>query len=249
MSNVPQSRRIRALVADDEPHLARHLSEMLARAWPAVEVVAVAHDGRAAFEAVERLQPDLAFLDIRMPELDGIEVGWLVAQRTRVVYVTAYEEHAVTAFDQGAADYVMKPVTVTRLARTVARLAPLFGGAGCRSSGACHDFVTTLRIVDDARKPRLVRVKDVRYLRACGNLLHVVASSVSGVMRASLTEVLQALDPEHFVQIHRATAVNMRAVLATKNQGHGAVVKLEGVEEELRVSRQFRHQMRERLGV
>lgn len=208
-----------------------------------LEVVAVVHDGRAALQAVAQSHPDLAFLDIRMPEVDGIEVGWHVARQTRVVYVTAHEEHAVAAFEQGAADYVMKPVTVTRLARTMARLTPLFDSASGQAAVRKQGFVTTLRIVDTAKQPRLVRVEEIRYLRACGNYLHAIASNVSGTMRVSLTEALQMLDPGQFVQIHRGVAVNMGAVVAVRNQGHGAVVRLDGVEEELRVSRLYRHEV------
>jgi DNA-binding LytR/AlgR family response regulator len=111
-----------ALIADDEPHLAAYLRELLAKAWPALSVIAVARNGVEAAERIAAIEPDLAFLDIKMPGLTGLEVAQGIEGRTRVVFVTAYDEFAVAAFEQQALDYLLKPVTAVRLARTVERL-------------------------------------------------------------------------------------------------------------------------------
>src|SRR6478735_4614909 len=120
--DAPMSRPPTALIADDEPNLAAYLRELLAKAWPALEIVAIARNGVEAAEKIAALEPDLAFLDIKMPGLTGLEVAQGNERRTRVVFVTAYDEFAVAAFEQQALDYVLKPVQVERLARTVERL-------------------------------------------------------------------------------------------------------------------------------
>ena len=109
----------RALIADDEPHLARALQAELAALWPELQVVAVARNGVEAAERIAALQPELAFLDIQMPGLSGLEVAQGIEGTTRVVFVTAYDEYAVQAFEAEAVDYVLKPVSRERLQRTV----------------------------------------------------------------------------------------------------------------------------------
>lgn len=124
------ARRITALLADDEPHLARALAQELALLWPELDIVHQARHGSEAAKRIAELQPDLAFLDIRMPGLSGLEVAQGIEGRTRVVFVTAYDEHAVAAFEQEALDYVLKPVQRERLARTVARVRKALDAAG-----------------------------------------------------------------------------------------------------------------------
>ena len=124
-----------ALIADDEPHLAAYLRELLAKAWPALSVIAVARNGVEAAERIAAIEPDLAFLDIKMPGLTGLEVAQGIEGRTRVVFVTAYDEFAVAAFEQQALDYLLKPVTAVRLARTVERLQRELAAAANANAG------------------------------------------------------------------------------------------------------------------
>ena len=125
-----------ALIADDEPHLASHLGEQLGKLWPELQLLPVARNGVEAAERIAALQPDLAFLDIKMPGLSGLEVAQGIEGRTRVVFVTAFDEFAVKAFEQEALDYVLKPVSTPRLAQTVERVrralaaSPAAEGAG-----------------------------------------------------------------------------------------------------------------------
>jgi len=181
-----------ALIADDEPHLAAYLRELLAKAWPELRVVAVAANGIEAAERIATLAPDLAFLDIKMPGLTGLEVAQGIEGPTRIVFVTAYDEFAIAAFEQEAVDYILKPVKAERLARTVERLrrelataAPPAAsteaaGAGTGAgAGAASDRGTP----DDARLAAVLRqlitaprgAAPLRYVRASqGELTHQV---------------------------------------------------------------------------
>jgi DNA-binding LytR/AlgR family response regulator len=131
--------RVTALVADDEPHLARALAAELARQWPALEIVHVARHGLEAAERIAALSPDVAFLDIQMPGLSGLEVAQGIEGATRVVFVTAYDVHAVEAFEREAIDYVLKPVSAERLARTVARVQRALATAAGGPTGGAAD--------------------------------------------------------------------------------------------------------------
>ena len=124
----------RALIADDEIHLAHYLRDQLLKLWPELEIVAIARNGLEAAAQIAELQPDIAFLDIQMPGLTGLEVAAGIEGLTRVVFITAYDEYALTAFDAEALDYVLKPVTAERLARTVERLQRALAPRGSRRS-------------------------------------------------------------------------------------------------------------------
>jgi DNA-binding LytR/AlgR family response regulator len=117
----------RALIAEDEPLLAAEIRDELARAWPQLEVAAVTHDGHAAMAAAEKFKPQVVFLDVQMPGLDGLEVARLLAGSAHVVFITAFDHYAVQAFDEGAVDYVLKPIEPARLARAVQRLKQRLG--------------------------------------------------------------------------------------------------------------------------
>jgi len=177
-----------ALIADDEPHLAAYLRELLAKAWPELRVVAVAANGIEAAERIATLAPDLAFLDIKMPGLTGLEVAQGIEGPTRIVFVTAYDEFAIAAFEQEAVDYLLKPVTAERLARTVERLrrelatstppaASVAGAPAGAGSGDDHGAP------DDARLAAVLRqliaapqpAAPLRYVRASqGEMTHQV---------------------------------------------------------------------------
>ncbi|HEV7576353.1 MAG TPA: LytTR family DNA-binding domain-containing protein [Caldimonas sp.] len=186
-----------ALLADDEPHLAAYLRELLAKAWPALAIVAVARNGVEAAERIAALEPDLAFLDIKMPGLTGLEVAQGIEGQTRVVFVTAYDEFAVAAFEQQALDYVLKPVKAERLARTVERLQRELASVGAGSAGSAAGAAgaasaagtsgagadATVREPDDARLAAALRqliaapraAAPLRYVRASqGELTHQV---------------------------------------------------------------------------
>jgi len=259
-----------ALIADDEPHLAAYLRELLKKAWPALDIVAVARNGVEAAERIAALDPDLAFLDIKMPGLTGLEVAQGIEGRTRVVFVTAYDEFAVAAFEQQALDYVLKPVQADRLARTVERLQ--------RELASSHRLVTDgaagPRKGDggaDVDNPRLAavlrqllaapRTAQLRYVRASqGEVTHQIdvadvlffhaddkytcvrTASAEHLIRTTITELAAQLDPERFVQVHRSTIVNLDHLEGTRRDELSRLfVRMRGHSGELPVSRAYVH--------
>ena len=244
-----------ALIADDEPHLASYLRDALARAWPELEIVHVARNGAEAAERIAALRPDFAFLDIKMPGLTGLEVAQGVEGTTRVVFVTAYDEFAVAAFEQQALDYVLKPVTAERLAMTVERLqATIAAPAGADDAR----LATVLRTLSAAPKAtashlRYVRasqgelvhqipVGDVLYFHADDKYTCVRTAAAEHLIRTTVTELALQLDPQRFVQIHRSTIVNLEHLAGTRRDELSRLfVRLHGHAGELPVSRAYVH--------
>ena len=244
-----------ALIADDEPHLASYLRDALARAWPELEIVHVARNGAEAAERIAALRPDFAFLDIKMPGLTGLEVAQGVEGTTRVVFVTAYDEFAVAAFEQQALDYVLKPVTAERLAMTVERLqATIAAPAGADDAR----LATVLRSLSAAPQ---ATASHLRYVRASqGELVHQIpvgdvlffhaddkytcvrTAAAEHLIRTTVTELAAQLDPERFVQIHRSTIVNLEHLAGTRRDELSRLfVRLHGHAGELPVSRAYVH--------
>jgi len=244
-----------ALIADDEPHLASYLRDALARAWPELEIVHVARNGAEAAERIAALRPDFAFLDIKMPGLTGLEVAQGVEGTTRVVFVTAYDEFAVAAFEQQALDYVLKPVKAERLAMTVERLqATIAAPAGADDAR----LATVLRTLSAAPKAtashlRYVRasqgelvhqipVGDVLYFHADDKYTCVRTAAAEHLIRTTVTELAAQLDPQRFVQIHRSTIVNLEHLAGTRRDELSRLfVRLHGHAGELPVSRAYVH--------
>jgi DNA-binding LytR/AlgR family response regulator len=211
-----------ALIADDEPLLRERMRSLLEKLWPELQIVAEARNGREAVEAANEKAPDIAFLDIRMPVMGGVEAARLLCDDMRVVFVTAFEEYALAAFDAGAVDYVVKPVEPERLERTVQRL-----------KAALHhpptDLNALLKQIAPHLKPpapehlrwirasvgnsiRLVAVDDVLFFNSDDKYTRVVTANGEVLIRKSIKELLDELDPANFVQVHRATLVNLRRV-------------------------------------
>lgn len=255
-----------ALIADDEPHLAAYLRELLKKAWPALAIVAVARNGVEAAERIAALEPDLAFLDIKMPGLTGLEVAQGIEGRTRVVFVTAYDEFAVAAFEQQAVDYVLKPVKAERLARTVERLqralAPDSAGAGAAAAGGRDDEPVDARLATVLRQLLAgPRSAPLRYVRASqGELTHQIdvgeilffhaddkytcvrTAAAEHLIRTTIAELASQLDPDRFVQVHRATIVNLDHLAGTRRDELSRLfVRMRGHAGELPVSRAYVH--------
>jgi len=256
-----------ALIADDEPHLAAYLRELLAKAWPALEIVAVARNGVEAAERIAALEPELAFLDIKMPGLSGLEVAQGIEGKTRVVFITAYDEFAVAAFEQQALDYVLKPVQADRLARTVERLQRELAA----SRSPAPDATGVVQTADDPADPRLAAVlrqllvaprrAPLRYVRASqGEVTHQVdvadvlffqaddkytcvrTASAEHLIRTTISELASQLNPERFVQVHRSTIVNLDHLAGTRRDELSRLfVRLRGHAGELPVSRAYVH--------
>jgi DNA-binding LytR/AlgR family response regulator len=239
----------RILVADDEPLLAAELAEALERLWPEAEV-ASAHDGIEALRLGRQWEPDVAFLDIRMPGLDGLEVARVFGARTHVVFVTAYGEHALAAFDEGAVDYVIKPIALERLARAIERVR-------ARLALPPPDLTHLVsRLRDQSRAPawlqatvgntiHFIDLADVVYFCADAKYTRVVTESLEAHIRLSLKELSDSLDPTAFWQIHRGYMVAVRRIASAARAEDGALwLQLRGHKARLPVSQRFQHLFR-----
>lgn len=225
-----------AVIADDEPLLRRELREALADLWPELEVVAELGDGADALRAIEERQPAVSFLDIRMPKLSGIEVAERVQGTTQVVFVTAYDEHAVAAFEQGAADYVLKPLKRVRLLATIERLKHRLAVVPeQRESG--RPWLQLLQVTL-GNTLRFFSVEDICYFRSDGKYTRVVAADAEALIRRSLSALLDDLDPAMFWQINRGIVVNVRHIDRVVRDDLGEmVVHVRGTSEALPVSK------------
>ena len=249
-----------ALIADDEPHLARHLGEQLAQQWPALQIVAVARNGVEAARQIEALQPDIAFLDIRMPGLTGLEVAQGIECDTRVVFVTAYDEFAVQAFEAAALDYLLKPVSAERLARTVARLQAWAAGAGTPGASRPSDdagLVGALKQLQPGTplQPPLrwvrasqgelthqIPVDEVLFFRADDKYTCVQTAEREHLIRTPIAELALQLDPQQFWQVHRSTLINLNHLQNTRRDEASRLwLQMRGHPAELPVSRAYVH--------
>ncbi|NCT69531.1 MAG: response regulator transcription factor [Xanthomonadaceae bacterium] len=246
----------RGVIAEDEELLRTALSSLLKETWPQMKIVAECEDGASALESIAELQPDVAFLDIRMPGLTGIEVARAMAEaspRTQVVFVTAYDQYAIDAFEQGAIDYLLKPITRERLLATVQRIQARV--AAGHPDGATLDAL--LRhlsarqgtpdkpplawITASAGKDtKLIMVDDVAYFQADNKYTTVMTADGESLLRTPLRELLDALDTNTFKQIHRSTIVNMKQVASVSRDDAGrGRLKLKSRPEVLTVSQPF----------
>jgi len=243
-----------ALIADDEPHLAAYLQGLLAKAWPELQVVAVAKNGIEAAERIAALRPDIAFLDIKMPGLTGLDVAQGIEGATRVVFVTAFDEFAVAAFEQQALDYVLKPVKAERLARTVERLRAAAGtpDEDARLATALQRLLaapqapsaTPLRHVRASQGDLVhqIDVAEVLYFHADDKYTCVRTAAGEHLIRTTITELAALLDPARFQQIHRSTIVNLDHLAGTRRDELSRLfVRVRGRGEELPVSRAYVH--------
>ncbi len=284
---------IRALIVDDEPLLRTHLAHHLSQLWPGLELCGEARNGREAVDLVASLQPDVVFLDVHMPGMNGVEAARLMGPDVEIVFVTAYEQYAVAAFEQGAIDYLVKPFDVERLAESVVRLrrrlaerrrlamasAGLGGvtsvsaAAGALSAdgdataagippGGLDAVLAALASELRKRAPtgsrlqwirasvgqmiKLIPVDEVLYFRSDEKYTLVVWVGGEALIRKSIRELLDALEPETFIQIHRSTIVNLRFVAqVVKGPNETAEVHLKGRPETLNVSRNHVHWFRQ----
>jgi len=241
-----------ALIAEDEPMLRAQLKSRLAEAWPELAIIAEASNGADALAMVEAHQPDIVFLDIRMPVKSGIEVARALEGRCHAVFVTAYDEYAVAAFDEGAVDYLLKPVSPERIAKVVARLksrlasAPLDLSAvlarlAAREGGG---FLKWIRASLGATM-KLIDVGDVLYFQAEDKYTKVVTAAGDAHIKKPIKELFEELDPETFWQIHRATIVNLHAIAKIERDWRDQpVISLRDRAEKLTVSRTFAHRFK-----
>ena len=243
-----------AIIADDEQHLANYLQDRLTALWPELAIVGMAKNGLEAMRLVDDESPLIVFLDIRMPGLNGLEVASRLDAKTHVVFVTAYDQYAVEAFDSQAADYLLKPVTDDRLTRTIARLKGKISTAQAPGDVAAilKQLATVLPVKKNAylrwirasvgETVRQIPVDEVLYFQAQDKYVSVYTSAGEALIRTPLSELQAELDPSEFWQVHRSTIVNVSRIAATTRDVMGkTLLKLKDSKAELQVSRAYTH--------
>ena len=246
----------RAIVAEDEPLLRDELERLLHQVWPELQIVAECEDGASALEAIAEQQPEVVFLDIRMPGLTGMDVAAAAASSspgTQIVFTTAYHQYAIDAFERGAIDYLLKPLTPERLTATVQRiqarlasgrlpadlgqlLRDLAQGAATTPKAPPLTWITA----STGRETRLIMVDDVAYFRADNKYTVAMTAEGEALLRTPLRELLEVLDAQVFRQIHRSTIVNLKAVASIVRDDTGrGLLRLKNRPETLTVSQPF----------
>ena len=258
------SARPTALIADDEPLLRSSLTRLLTEAWPELDIVAQARNGREALEQYQALKPTVCFLDIHMPGMTGIEAARKIGRGAHLVFVTAYSEYAVEAFAQGALDYLVKPVDPARLADTVMRVRERLGTAQeAPNIEVLLDKLEARLQRKAAPEPlrwikasvgqslRMIPVEEIDFLRSDEKYTLIAWRGDDGkageaLIRTSLKELLDQLDGTHFIQIHRSVVVNMNMVShVTRGENETATVYMKGRTEKLPVSRSYLHHFKQ----
>ncbi len=252
-----------ALIADDEPLLREALTRQLAQAWPELEVVAQARNGRETIKLFEAKQPDICFLDVQMPGVSGIEAARHIGRRAHLVFVTAYDQYAVQAFAQGVLDYLVKPVEPARLAETVSRLKErlLAEQPASNTDALLQQLAAQLQRASTpghlrwiraqvGQALRLIATDDIDFLRSDTKYTRIAwrddGKPAEALVRVALKDLATQLDPSQFAQVHRSVIVNLRAVShITRSDNETAEIHLKGRGETLPVSRNYLHLFRQ----
>lgn len=238
-----------AVLAEDEPLLADELADLLRALWPQLQIVARAEDGVAALNAIEVHAPDLAFLDIKMPLLSGIEVARQIAGRCHVVFITSYDQHALEAFEAGAVDYVLKPPTAARLVTTVQRLKTRLRqpppdlrralealGHPAAAAPAYLQWINASR----GAAVQLLTVEEILYFKSDQKYTLVVTADTQALIKKTIRELADELDPTMFWQVHRSTVVNVHAIDSVIRDDRGNLtLRLKNRPESLAVSEAY----------
>ncbi|MFZ6876134.1 LytR/AlgR family response regulator transcription factor [Undibacterium sp. Di27W] len=240
--------RPRVLIAEDEAILRQELHTALQSLWPELDVVATVDDGIRAAQAIADLQPDLAFLDVRMPGLNGIDVARLARHPCHIVFLTAHNDYAVDAFDQGAVDYLLKPLDIGRLALAVQRLKQRLSQQPADLS-ALHIKKTqdALRWIQASvgNQIRFINVSDVLCFRADAKYTKVITTKLEAHIRTTIKDLAAQLDADKFWQISRSNIVNVAAIDAVQRSDGGLALRLQASDEWLAVSQAYQSQFRQ----
>nr|WP_315484104.1 LytTR family DNA-binding domain-containing protein [uncultured Undibacterium sp.] len=244
-----------AIIADDERLMRDQLRLRLQQVWPELEILDEAKNGEEAIQLVETLKPDLAFLDIRMPAKTGLEAAKEIGTKAHIVFITAYDQYAVEAFDQGAVDYVLKPADTERLSKTVERLKARLNTA-TEPNDMSNMLAQLAKQLGIAPKPnylqwiqasigqelRLIPVEDILFFQSDEKYTRVQTASYEALIRKPVRDLADELDPHLFWQIHRSTLVNSKAISGVVRDMRGRhLVQIKGLTEKLEVSRSFVH--------
>jgi DNA-binding LytR/AlgR family response regulator len=244
-----------AVVADDERLMRDQIVDRLKEAWPELQIVGQAATGQEAVAMVRSLQPDIVFLDINMPEMDGIKAAQALAGKAHMVFVTAHDQYAISAFEHGAIDYLLKPVEPDRVALTCGRLRERLR----HKPDPMNELLEQLshRLASGALQPReylrwvqasvgatirMIPTSEILFFRAEDKYTRVQTERFEALIRKPIKELIDELDPKEFWQIHRSTVVRVDAVTQVSRDFRGnQVVHVKGRDEKLEVSRSFNH--------
>jgi DNA-binding LytR/AlgR family response regulator len=244
-----------AIIADDERLMRDQLRTRLEQVWPELEILGEAKNGDEAIQLVEQHKPDLAFLDIRMPAKTGLEAAREIGNKAHIVFITAYDQYAVEAFDQGAVDYVLKPADTERLTKTVERLKARISNV-TEPTDMSAMLTQLAKQLGIAAKPtylqwiqasigqelRLIPVEDILFFQSDEKYTRVQTATYEALIRKPVRDLAEELDPNLFWQIHRSTLVNSKAIAGVVRDMRGRhLVQIKGLTEKLEVSRSFVH--------
>ena len=246
--------RPRALIAEDEPALRAEVRSALGRLWPELVVCAEVGDGVEAVKVLEEQRPEVLFLDVAMPGMDGLEVARRASGRSHVVFITAYDEHAVPAFEEGAIDFLVKPLSLERLRRTVARLQARIGEtpallepvlAGLRQALEGRRHLRWISVLE-GKELRFVTTDEILFFRSDHKYTAAVTRDGEHLVSRPLKQLVDALDPDAFWRVHRSYVVNLRAILSVRKVGNGGLeIVLKEHPERIPVSQPHAHRFRQ----
>jgi DNA-binding LytR/AlgR family response regulator len=253
-------KEVKAVIADDEKELRGYLLKKLNKLWPELVICGQAENGPEALELIQMHGPDIAFLDIRMPGLSGLEVADKIAGMCRVVFITAYDQFALQAFEMEAVDYIVKPVTDERLTKTIRRLKKEIVNDSTPPSGLTEAVKNVLLKLDTQKnrdylnwikaqygdEVRLIPVNEVYYFKASDKYTIVMTAAGESLIRKGIKELVDELNPARFWQIHRGTIVNVNRIEGvTRSFSGNHVIRLKEHPETLTVSRSYAHLFRQ----
>ena len=243
-----------AVIAEDEPLLATELCNQLTSLWPQLRIVGKATDGVSALHAIERFAPTIAFVDIHMPELSGLDLARQIAGRCHVVFITAFDQHALEAFEAGAIDYVLKPFTPVRLLTTIQRLKSRLAETprdlsklldGVERPTAAHQYLQWISAARGAAT-RLITVEEILYFKADNKYTLVATADSESLIRKTIKELVDELDPSMFWQVHRSAVVNLNAIESVVRTDSGTLtLRLKSRPETLPVAESYNHLFRQ----
>ena len=251
---------ITAIIAEDEKVLRRRLRLQLKEVWPGLRIVGEAANGTEALALIEQYEPDIAFLDIRMPGLSGMAVAQKNTGKCRVVFVTAYDHYAVDAFENAAVDYLLKPVSPERMAKTVSRLKKALSHPAPVSRDSLRKMDRLLSELKEHQSAaplqwirvrhgdslRLISVKEICYFKSSDKYTVVRTETDEYLIRKPIKALIKELEPQHFWQVHRGTVVNVAFVAGISRSITGkGLIRLRGIEDTLTVSQAYMHLFRQ----
>lgn len=250
---------IKILVAEDEPLMRDRLLGQLERCWPNADIVKVAENGNDAWDGFLEYEPNVVFLDIRMPGMSGVDVAKKIGKAAHIVFITAYDQYAIEAFDAGAIDYLLKPVQEQRLEKTIERIKEKLNAVpsdlSSLLSGLQQSLQNTIAVKQEKMKwikatvgkqIKLIDVDEVLFFQSDTKYTRVVLADYEALIRTALKDLIDGLDGEKFWQVHRSTIVNTKAILAAERlDAERMEILIKGRPEKLLVSRNFTHLFRE----